>query len=113
MTLTPCRPPRLPRQPSNYAPHAAPATHAPPSASQATYTFLRRLAGQSVNKAGLAKDQSEVNRRIYEASKGTKFYEREREKDLKLGEKIERLIRRVRPCLSPQGDRRCCQVGSG
>lgn len=53
---------------------------AAPPASQATDTFLRRLAGQSVNKAGLNKNQASVNRTIYEASKGTKFYQREHEK---------------------------------
>lgn len=65
-------------------------------ASQGTATFLRRLAGQSVNKAGLAKDQSEVNRIIWEASKGSKYYEREKAKDDELGLKIARLLKRVR-----------------
>lgn len=70
-------------------------SHNAPAASQATDSFLRRLAGQSVNKAGIGKDQATVNRTIYEASKGTKFYKREHEKDLELGRKIDRLLKRV------------------
>ncbi|OBZ70557.1 DNA polymerase kappa [Grifola frondosa] len=38
-------------------------------------TLVRRLAGPSTTKAGLAKDQTEINRVIAEASKGSKFYE--------------------------------------
>ncbi|OJT06968.1 DNA polymerase kappa [Trametes pubescens] len=47
----------------------------PPSSTPDTASLLRRLAGPSVNKAGLAKDQTEINRIIAEASKGSKFYE--------------------------------------
>lgn len=64
----------------------------PPEASQDSASFLRRLAGPSIMKAGyvpasredcmgltaigrLAKDQTDINRIIAEASKGSKFYE--------------------------------------
>lgn len=65
-----------------------------PPASQDSASFLRRLAGPSIMKAGsvmlryqgppswfncyvirLSKDQTEINRIIAEASKGSKFYE--------------------------------------
>ena len=42
----------------------------------------------------LALDQSEINRIIAEASKGSKFYENERKKDIELTEKIEKLIKK-------------------
>lgn len=57
-------------------------------------SLARRLAGQSVNKAGLQKDQTEINKVIAEASKGSKFYENERKKDAELTEKIEKLIKK-------------------
>jgi len=55
-------------------------------------SLSRRLAGQSVNKAGLGNDQTEINRIIMESSKGSKFYEAERKKDAELTEKINRLL---------------------
>ncbi|KAG9030489.1 hypothetical protein FRB95_003884 [Tulasnella sp. JGI-2019a] len=55
-------------------------------------SLTRRLAGQSVNKAGLALDQTEINRVIAEASKGSKFYENERKKDAELTTKIGNLL---------------------
>ncbi|KAG8863292.1 hypothetical protein FRB96_008783 [Tulasnella sp. 330] len=57
-------------------------------------SLTRRLAGQSVNKAGLALDQTEINRVIAEASKGSKFYENERKKDVELTVKIEHLLKK-------------------
>ncbi|KAI0085191.1 IMS-domain-containing protein [Irpex rosettiformis] len=74
-------------------------TEAPESASepgdqsQDTASFLRRLAGPSVMKAGLAKDQTEINRIIAEASKGSKFYENEKRKDKELTERIDRILK--------------------
>ncbi|KAG8898683.1 hypothetical protein FRB99_007231 [Tulasnella sp. 403] len=56
-------------------------------------SLTRRLAGASVTKAGLALDQSEINRVIAEASKGSKFYENERKKDEELTEKIAKLLK--------------------
>jgi DNA polymerase kappa len=71
-------------------------SHAPPATSQQTESLVKRLAGPSTGKAGyvwhsqsimtpwilcytafssLAKDQTEINRIIAEASKGSKFYE--------------------------------------
>ncbi|BEJ16343.1 hypothetical protein CspHIS471_0509480 [Cutaneotrichosporon sp. HIS471] len=52
-------------------------------------SFERTLAGASVHKAGLACDQTEVNRIIAEASKGSKFYLNQVRKDQELTEKIE------------------------
>ena len=57
-------------------------------------SLARRLAGQSVGKAGLAVDQTEINRIIAEASKGSKFYENERKKDIELTEKIVGLLKK-------------------
>ncbi|KAI0762097.1 DNA/RNA polymerase [Trametes elegans] len=65
----------------------------PPSSTADTDSLLRRLAGPSVNKAGLAKDQTEINRVIAEVSKGSKFYENEKRKDKELTERIERIIK--------------------
>ncbi|KAF6760313.1 DNA polymerase kappa [Ephemerocybe angulata] len=64
-----------------------------PEPSQQTDSLLRRLAGASVTKAGLALDQSEINRIIAEASKGSKFYENEKRKDKDLTERIEKLLK--------------------
>ena len=43
--------------------------------SQPTDTLVKRLAGASVTKAGLTKDQRAINDIIAKASKGSKFYE--------------------------------------
>lgn len=47
-----------------------------------------------MNKAGLALDQTEINRVIAEASKGSKFYENERKKDAELTVKIDNLLKK-------------------
>ncbi|KAI0369692.1 DNA/RNA polymerase [Pilatotrama ljubarskyi] len=65
----------------------------PPSSTPDSESLLRRLAGPSVNKAGLAKDQTEINRIIAEVSKGSKFYENEKRKDKDLTERIERILK--------------------
>ncbi|KAI1795665.1 DNA/RNA polymerase [Ganoderma leucocontextum] len=67
--------------------------HKPPPPTLPSDSLVRRLAGPSTNKAGLAKDQTEVNRIIAEASKGSKFYENEKRKDKDLTERIERIIK--------------------
>ncbi|KIO28048.1 hypothetical protein M407DRAFT_22680 [Tulasnella calospora MUT 4182] len=75
----------------------APQSPQPPSASKAaafTDSLAHRLAGQSVGKAGLARDQTEISRIIAEASVGSKFYENERKKDEELTAKIESLKRK-------------------
>ena len=57
--------------------------------------FQRYLAGQSVMKSGLTRDQAEVNRIIAEASKNSKFFLREKAKDEQLNNRIETLMRKV------------------
>ncbi|OWZ65523.1 hypothetical protein AYX15_02985 [Cryptococcus neoformans] len=51
-------------------------------------SFERSLAGPSVGKAGITRDQTEINRIIAEASKGSKFYNNQVRKDQELTEKI-------------------------
>lgn len=54
-------------------------------------------------------DQSEINRIILEASKGSKFYENERKKDEELGRKINATLKKVSahhgPLLFDSGQR--------
>lgn len=57
--------------------------------------FQRYLAGQSVMKSGLTRDQAEVNRIIAEASKNSKFFLREKVKDEQLNKRIEALMKKV------------------
>ncbi|KAH9892787.1 DNA/RNA polymerase [Cubamyces lactineus] len=64
-----------------------------PTSTPDSDSLLRRLAGPSVNKAGLAKDQTEINRIIAEVSKGSKFYENEKRKDKELTLRIERILK--------------------
>ncbi|KAF9459808.1 hypothetical protein BDZ94DRAFT_1284217 [Collybia nuda] len=64
-------------------------------ASQETTSLVKRLAGPSTGKAGLAKDQTEINRIIAEASKGSKFYENEKRKDKDLTERIKRILEQL------------------
>ncbi|KAI0821695.1 hypothetical protein BC628DRAFT_1329079 [Trametes gibbosa] len=65
----------------------------PPPSTPDSDSLLRRLAGPSVNKAGLAKDQTEINRIIAEVSKGSKFYEHEKRKDKDLTERIQHILK--------------------
>ncbi|KAF8894098.1 hypothetical protein BD779DRAFT_1435288 [Infundibulicybe gibba] len=60
--------------------------------SQDTASLMKRLAGPSTGKAGLAHDQTEINRVITEASKGSKFYENEKKKDKDLTDRIEKIL---------------------
>ncbi|KAJ3934891.1 MAG: DNA/RNA polymerase [Lentinula lateritia] len=62
-----------------------------PAPSQSK-SLWKRLAGPSSAKAGLTTDQSDINRVIAEASKGSKFYENEKKKDKELTERIEKLL---------------------
>ncbi|KAG6831837.1 hypothetical protein H0H87_003756 [Tephrocybe sp. NHM501043] len=64
-----------------------------PVASQETASLVTRLAGPSTGKAGLAKDQTEINHIIAEASKGSKFYENEKKKDKDLTQRIEKILK--------------------
>lgn len=59
--------------------------------SQASESLLKRLAGPSVTKAGLATDQTAINAVIAEVSKGSKFYENEKRKDQAVTEKIAKI----------------------
>ncbi|SPO26208.1 related to DNA polymerase kappa [Ustilago trichophora] len=52
------------------------------------------MAGPSSAKAGLAKDQDEINKIIYEVSKGSKFFDNERKKDAQTTERINALLAR-------------------
>ncbi|PCH43374.1 IMS-domain-containing protein [Wolfiporia cocos MD-104 SS10] len=65
----------------------------PPNPSPDSESLVKRLAGPSTTKAGLAKDQSEINRVIAEASKGSKFYENEKRKDRDLTDRIEKILK--------------------
>ncbi|KAH7925515.1 IMS-domain-containing protein [Leucogyrophana mollusca] len=65
----------------------------PPKPSPDSASLLKRLAGPSSTKAGLAKDQTEINRIIAEASKGSKFYENEKRKDKELSDRIARILK--------------------
>ncbi|KAF5351766.1 hypothetical protein D9756_007614 [Leucocoprinus leucothites] len=67
--------------------------HQDPPQSQETASLVRRLAGPSSGKAGLAKDQSEINRIIADVSKGSKFYENEKKKDKELTERINKVLK--------------------
>ncbi|KAJ7647371.1 hypothetical protein FB45DRAFT_822203 [Roridomyces roridus] len=64
--------------------------------SQASESLVKRLAGPSTGKAGLAKDQSEINQIIADVSKGSKFYEasnNEKKKDEEVSKKIEQILK--------------------
>ncbi|TFK68694.1 DNA/RNA polymerase [Pluteus cervinus] len=68
----------------------------PPSPSPTTSqsaSLIKRLAGPSTGKAGLATDQTEINRIIAEASKGSQFYENEKRKDKDLTDRIMRILK--------------------
>ncbi|KAI0244606.1 hypothetical protein L0F63_006104, partial [Massospora cicadina] len=56
-------------------------------------SLVARMAGPSSGKAGLGNcDKEAINRKIYELSKGSKFFENERKKDEVLSRKIEGLL---------------------
>ncbi|KAF9478811.1 DNA/RNA polymerase [Pholiota conissans] len=63
------------------------------SLPQETESLVRRLAGPSSGKAGLATDQTKINRIISDASKGSKFYENEKKKDKELTARIEKILK--------------------
>ncbi|KAN0064569.1 hypothetical protein ACQY0O_002197 [Thecaphora frezii] len=65
-----------------------------PTVDDGLESLRRRMAGPSSSKAGLAKDQDEINRIIFEVSKGSKFFENERKKDLQTTERIKVLLAR-------------------
>lgn len=56
-------------------------------------SLVTRMAGPSSGKAGLSTtDKDSINQRIYELSKGSKFFENEKLKDAQLTVKINRLL---------------------
>ncbi|KAI8150340.1 hypothetical protein BJV82DRAFT_548937 [Fennellomyces sp. T-0311] len=60
---------------------------------QSSQTLRTRLAGPSSNKAGMESiDKDKVNQIIYEASKGSAFFENERKKDQALTERIDAMM---------------------
>ncbi|KDN48511.1 DNA/RNA polymerase [Tilletiaria anomala UBC 951] len=54
-------------------------------------SLRRRIAGPSSAKAGLAFDQYEINRIIYETTKGGKFFDHEKKKDAQVTEQVRRM----------------------
>ncbi|UZJ54632.1 hypothetical protein CBS101457_003952 [Exobasidium rhododendri] len=56
-------------------------------------SLRKRMAGPSSAKAGLGHNQEEINRRIYEASKGSKFFENEKRSDERTTVQIEKMLR--------------------
>ncbi|KAH6913891.1 DNA polymerase kappa [Coprinopsis sp. MPI-PUGE-AT-0042] len=68
--------------------------HEPPVASQQSESLVRRLAGASVNKAGITRDKDEIAAIIAKASVGSKFYENEKKRDKELTAKIDKLLQR-------------------
>ncbi|KAI0295820.1 hypothetical protein B0F90DRAFT_1637231 [Multifurca ochricompacta] len=61
--------------------------------SQEAASLVLRLAGPSTTKAGLSTEQTEINRVIADASKGSKFYENEKRKDKEVTARIERILK--------------------
>ncbi|KAF8326536.1 uncharacterized protein EI90DRAFT_3281627 [Cantharellus anzutake] len=55
-------------------------------------SLINAMAGPSSGKAGLARDQSEINRIIAEASKNSRFFQEAKRKDGMLTEKIGKLL---------------------
>ncbi|KAI0256368.1 hypothetical protein BJV78DRAFT_1171398 [Lactifluus subvellereus] len=64
-----------------------------PEPSQEASSLILRLAGPSTTKAGLSTEQTEINRIIADASKGSKFYENEKRKDKEVTARIERILK--------------------
>lgn len=59
---------------------------------EALASLRRRMAGPSSAKAGLATDQDEINRKIYEASKGSKYFENEKRSDERTTKQVNALL---------------------
>lgn len=57
-----------------------------------TESLLKRMGGPSAAKAGLGKDQEEINRIIYETSKGSRYFENERRNDERITRKVESML---------------------
>lgn len=61
---------------------------------EALASLRRRMAGPSSAKAGLATDQDEINRKIYEASKGSKYFENEKRSDERTTKQVNDLLKK-------------------
>ncbi|MCO5607471.1 hypothetical protein L7F22_061667 [Adiantum nelumboides] len=70
----------------------------PSDEAAALESLRKRMAGPSSAKAGLSTDQDEINRKIYEASKGSKFFENEKMRDEKTTQQIEKMLRKRTRC---------------
>ncbi|KAK0549852.1 hypothetical protein OC845_002920 [Tilletia horrida] len=70
------------------------------SSDDAEASLRKRMAGPSSGKAGLSADQEEINRKIYEASRGSKFFENERLKDAETTQRINALLAKRDDALS-------------
>ncbi|PWN21489.1 DNA/RNA polymerase [Microstroma glucosiphilum] len=72
---------------------------------KANESLLKRMGGPSAAKAGLTKDQDEINRIIYEASKGSKYFENERKSDERITKKVEAMLEKMHERLQavPEG----------
>lgn len=73
---------------------AYPTNHSKEDDDAALESLRKRMAGPSSAKAGLALDQDQINRTIYEVSKGSKFFDNERKKDAQTTERIKSLLAR-------------------
>ncbi|CAD6946655.1 unnamed protein product [Tilletia controversa] len=69
-------------------------------ADDAEASLRKRMAGPSSGKAGLSADQEEINRKIYEASRGSKFFQNERIKDAETTQRIAVLLAKRDDALS-------------
>ncbi|CAN8100821.1 unnamed protein product [Discula destructiva] len=82
-----------------FDPEPAPSTSRPPvSGSDSEHVTLKySLLGPSLTKAGQdSVDQSKVSEIIYNASKGSKYFDREEERDKILTVKIDRILKKKR-----------------
>ncbi|KAE8227239.1 hypothetical protein CF319_g279 [Tilletia indica] len=63
-------------------------------------SLRKRMAGPSSGKAGLSADQDEINRKIYEASRGSKFFDHEKIRDAETTQRIATLLAKRDDALS-------------
>jgi DNA polymerase kappa len=57
-----------------------------------TKSLLRSLHGPSAGKAGLIRDPEETRQIIYEASKGSKYFQAQQQRDLDLTVRVDKLV---------------------
>lgn len=66
-------------------------------------SLLRRLGGPSDQKAGLIRNKEEVRQIIYEASKNSKYFVAQQEKDAQLTTRVDALLGRLNRLLAERG----------